>query len=305
MRRQRISLQTQTLFLGNVIIAACLVCGCESARPTTGALWLGTTGLSDVDNENWDRKAPSAHPAQHPSNSEPDDRSNGAEKTETRPREKPWHLDLAQRGSYTKLASTKQQLDRRLDLPLQTDFLHVFDEPYTPVDRKSDLGFTTWYVGLGRQECEYLVWTCHLGGGLGQDLDHQRFLNSTLEVDFRYAYLYAGVTAELYPWRVPRPMSPMTWSQRLSASRPFLLTGFETGYLSAEGEGEYKFAGIPAYHDDQKVRDWLASVLVGAGWSLPLTDRWSIKITGDYTFHFYRSEEYNGWNWVTALRYTF
>jgi opacity protein-like surface antigen len=220
-------------------------------------------------------------------------------------RDKPWHVDLALRGSSSKLASTDQQLDRRLELPMRMDLLGLFDEPYTPLDRKTDLGLSSFYVGVGRQESKYLVWTLYMGGGWGQDLNHQDVLNVSLEVDFRYSYYYTGVTAEIYPWQVPHFEEGMDSWQRLCASRPFLLAGFETGYVRAEGEGEYKVGGFMLYHDEHTIRDWLASVLVGAGWAFPLSDHWSFNITGDYAFHLYRPEEYNGWNWIMAIRYTF
>lgn len=216
-----------------------------------------------------------------------------------------WHIDVAMRGSYPKLASSKRQLDRRLDLPLRLDWAGVFDEPYTPLDRKTDLGLTTWYLGAGRQESEHFVWTVYAGGGAGQDLNHQRFLFTQLKVDFHYAYYFTGFTAEYFPWPIPDAVPDAPWTVRLGASRPYLLTGVETGYVNAEGEGDYKVSGALVYHDEQKVRDWLASVAVGAGWSIPFTDHWSLNLSGDYRFHAYRPNEYNGWNWTTAVRYRF
>ncbi len=225
--------------------------------------------------------------------------------SDDRASEEHWHVDVSIRGSYTKLGATKRQLDRRLDLPMRMDVLGVFDEPYTPFDRRSDLGLTTWSLGVGRQESERLLWTLQLGAGVGQDLNHQRFLTSTLEVDFRYAYYYTGLTAEYYPWLVPLIAGSTTWVERLQASRPFLLSGIETGYVSAEGEGDYTVGGTLVYHDEQKIRDWLVSVPVGVGWSFPIGTHWSVNLSGDYRFHFYRPDEYNGWNWTTALRYSF
>ncbi len=185
------------------------------------------------------------------------------------------------------------------------DVFHVFDEPYTPVDRKSDFALTSWFVGIGREENPRFIWSFYIGGGAGEDLNHQRFLIQTLEVDFEYATAYAGVTAEYYPWEVPvRPSKP-SWTESLKSSRPFLLAGLECGYVSAEGEGDYKVATIPLYHDEQKIRDWLFSVALGLGWAVPVNDDWSLNITGDYRFHFYRPEEYNGWSVITALRYRF
>jgi len=218
---------------------------------------------------------------------------------------KRWHLDAAMRGGYTKLASTKQTLDRRLDIPMRLDWLHVFDEPYTPLDRRSDQGFGSWYLGLGRTESDSFVWTWYAGGGMAQDLNHQRFLNANLKIDFRYAFVYTGVVGEYYPWRVPAAEDGMTWLGRFQASRPFLTAGVETGYVSAEGEGDYKVTGATLYHDELKIRDWLASLNLGVGWSLPISDHWSLNLSGDYRFHVYRPEEYNGWNWTTCVRYHF
>lgn len=218
---------------------------------------------------------------------------------------KRWHADFAFRNSYIKLNSAKQQLDRRLDLPLKLDVLHVFDEPYTPLDRKSDFRLTSWYAGVGRQENARFIWTCYVGGGAGKDLNHQRFLIETLEVDFEYVFAYTGITAEYYPWEVPARPSPFSFEKSLRAGRPFLHAGLESGYVSAEGEGDFRIAGVNVYHDEQKVRDWLFSVAVGLGWALPLNDRWSIILSGDYRFHFYRPEEYNGWNFTSGIRYRF
>ncbi len=282
------------------LIAGWAMAGCAAQRadgPLRLAVWP-----ANLEDHVWEpAQTPVSPPAEPPHEQEVEDR---AERPSDDPG-KPWHIDLAMRGSYTKLGSTAQQLDRRLDLPLMLDVFHVFDEPYTPLDRRTDLGLTTWYVGAGRQESEYVVWTWYIGGGMGQDLNHQRFFNFSLEVDFRYGYYYTGVTAEIYPWRVPQTDAGMDWTGRLRASRPFLLAGFETGYVSAEGEGDYKMGRVLVYHDEQKIRDWLAGIIVGAGWSFPLSERWSVNLMGDYTFHFYRPEEYNGWNWITAIRYTF
>lgn len=216
-----------------------------------------------------------------------------------------WHVDAAMRGSYTKMGATEQMLDRRMDLPLKLDWLHVFDEPYSPMDRRSDLGFGSWYAGVGRTENEHWLWTFYAGGGAAQDINHQRFLNALLKVDFRYAYYYTGVQAEYYPWRLPVIDKDTTWSGRIEASRPFLTAGIEAGYVSAEGEGDYNVTGVNLYHDEQKVRDILASLNLGAGWSLPISDHWSLNFSGDYRFHAYRPYEYDGWNWTTVIRYRF
>lgn len=218
---------------------------------------------------------------------------------------KSWHADLAIRNSYPKLNSTQQQLDRRMDRPLKLDTLGVFDRPYTPIDRRSDRGFTSLYVGFGRQENTRFLWTYYFGGSSGKDINHGRFLFQTLEVDFKYNFYYTGISAEYYPWEIPLIHATPSWEERLMASRPFLLTGLESGYVSSEGEGDYDIAGINIYHDELKVRDWLFSCKVGLGWALPLNDRWSINLSGDYKFHFYRPEEYNGWNFTTGIRYRF
>lgn len=217
----------------------------------------------------------------------------------------PWHIDLAMRGSHPKLASTAQQLDRRLDQPLKIDWANVFDEPYTPIDRRTDLGLATWYVGVGRQPCAHFIWTFYLGGGLDQDINHQRFLNTRLEVDFRYGYYYTGLAGEFYPWALPEPSDDRPLHDILGESRPFLLGGIEAGYVSGEGEGDYRVTGVTLWHDELKVRDWLTSINLGAGWSFPISQHLALTISGDYRFHAYRPDEYNGWNWTTALRIRF
>jgi hypothetical protein len=209
------------------------------------------------------------------------------------------------RGSYPKLAATAQQLDRRLDVPLRLDWLRVFDEPYTPLDRRADLGLATWYAGLGRQPSDRFIWTWYLGGGMAQDINHQRFLNALLKVDFRYGYYYTGIAGEYYPWPLPDADHRKSLQDLLSNSRPFVLGGLETGYVSGEGEGDYKVSGAVLYHDEQKVRDWLTSINLGLGWAFPISDHLSLNISGDYRFHLYRPDEYNGWTWTTALRFRF
>jgi len=216
-----------------------------------------------------------------------------------------WHVDFGLRNSYPKLDSTEDQLDRRLDLPLRLDVAPVFDEPYTPIDRRSDCLLTTWYAGVGRQENPHLLWTYYVGGGAAKDLNHQRFLFQTLEVDFKYSYVYTGITAEYYPWEVPTGPSTNSFESSLRSSRPFLFAGLESGYVSGEGEGDYNVLGVNLYHDEQKVRDWLFSIAVGLGWALPLNDNWSINLSGDYRFQFYRPEEYNGWDFIAGIRYRF
>ncbi len=217
---------------------------------------------------------------------------------------KPWHFEFGFRESYPKLAETRRILDQRLNGPLTFDVLDFFDEPETPIDRKSDFLLTTFYVGAGRQESDWLVWTLYVGGGVGRDHDHQRVGIVNLEASFKYAYVFTGATAEIYPWRVPRREDFEDWRQRLSASRPFLTTGFETGYLSAEGRGNWNIAPLPRmYQDKVQVRDWITSLNLGLGWHLPISRSWSIVLMGDYRFHFYRPDEYNGWTLTTALRY--
>ena len=53
------------------------------------------------------------------------------------------------------------------------------------------------------------------------------------------------------------------------------------------------------------MRDWVFSCLGGLGWRLPIDNHWSFSVAGDYKLHFYRPEEYNGWNIITSLRYQF
>jgi hypothetical protein len=229
---------------------------------------------------------------------------------------RPWHVELGFRNSYTKLAETRRLLDRRLEIPLKFDVFGVFNHPDTPLDRKTDLSLTSFYLAAGRQETDWLVWNLFVGGGGAKDHSHQRFLNANLEVDFRYALVYTGLTAEIYPWLVPRPppckrgargglSDRMDWSDRLSASRPYVVTGLETGYVSGEGRGHYSLAPFRVYADHEKVRDWITSYILGLGWAVPLDTRWSVNLTGDYRFHFYRPDEYDSWVVSAGLRYNF
>ncbi len=103
--------------------------------------------------------------------------------------------------------------------------LNFFDRPETPLDRKSDFMLSTFYLGAGRQESDWLIWTIYVGGGAGRDHDHQRVGNMNLEVNFKYAYLFTGATAEIYPWKTPKRENFADWGERFSASRPFLATG--------------------------------------------------------------------------------
>jgi hypothetical protein len=205
---------------------------------------------------------------------------------------KPWHFEFGLRSSCPGLAETKDILDRRLDPLLALDGLNSFDYPETPIDRKSDFLLTTFYLGAGRQESDWLVWTAYVGGGMGRDHDHQRVRNMNLEVSFKYSYVFTGATAAIYPWRVPKRDDFEDWGQRLSASRPFFATGYETGYVSAEGRGHFKIAPLPRiYQDKVQVRDWITSLNLGLGWHLPINRCWSIVLMGDYHFHFYRPDE--------------
>ena len=196
-------------------------------------------------------------------------------------------------------------LDRRLDIPLKADVLGVFHRPTTTIDRKSSLSLQTFYLGFGRRETDRVAWTLYLGGGAGSDKDHQRFLNANLDIAFRYLTLYTGVSAEFYPWGMPRYGKDLTWKQRFSRSRPYLLIGVEVGYVSAKGRGHYSLAPLRLYDDAETIRDWIFSTKFGLGWRIPINDRWSVSLAGDYSYHCYRPDEYNSWNLVSGLRYHF
>jgi len=185
------------------------------------------------------------------------------------------------------------------------DVFNVFDHPYTPLDRRTDLSLMSLYLGAGRQESDWFIWNLYVGGIGAGDHSHQRFLNANLEVDFSYALVYTGLTAEIYPWHVPHPADHMDWSHRLSASRPYVVTGLETGYISGEGRGHYSIAPFRVYADHEIVRDWITSYILGLGWAVPLNSRWSVNLTGDYRFHFYRPDEYDSWVVSAGLRYNF
>jgi hypothetical protein len=219
--------------------------------------------------------------------------------------DKPWHFEFGFRDGHTKLAETKQMLDRRLDIPLAAlDRFNLFDEPTTPIDRKSEFLLTTLYLGAGRQESDWLIWTVYLGGGAWRDHDHQRAAIANLEVNFKYGYFYTGATAEVYPWKAPKPADFESGREGLLASRPFLATGIETGYVSGEGRGYYKIAPFPRiYQDKVLVRDWITSFNFGVGWNFPLNHCWSVVLMGDYRFHTYQPDEYNSWTVTAALRY--
>lgn len=266
---------------------AALAVGCVSSipGPRAPALAKARTVPASTSGESADRPAPDY------------DRANETAK--------PWHLEIGFRDSHTKLAETKRLLDRRLEIPLKYDVLNVFHHPDTPLDRKSNLTLTSFYLGAGRQESDWFVWNLYLGGGGAGDHTHQRFLNANLEVDFHYALIYTNLTAEIYPWHVPHPTDGMDWSQRLSASRPYVVTGVETGYVSADGRGHYSLAPLRVYADKAIVRDWITSYILGLGWAVPLDAHWSVNLTGDYRFHFYRPDEYDSWVFSAGLRYNF
>ncbi len=216
-----------------------------------------------------------------------------------------WYLDVGFRTGYTRLESADDRLQARLDLPLKLDVFGVFEKPYTPLDRKSDLFLTTQYIGIGRRETEWLTWNFYMGGGAGGDFNDQRWLNANLEVNFKYLFVFTGLTTDLYPWGVPKYRNYLNYRERLKASRPYLVTGFEMGYLRARGSGHFSLAPVKIYRDSQRIEDWLFSWLIGAGWEFPINDRWAFNISGHYTLHFYRPEEYNGTNVVFAFRYRF
>jgi hypothetical protein len=217
-------------------------------------------------------------------------------------RTKPWHFDLGWRTSIPRLQWTDQMLDRRLDLPLKLDWLGVFDHPETPLDRKTDLKLGSVFFGIGRTESEHILWSIYGGAGADSDATNQRFLATTLDVRFRYGFYYLGALMEYYPWKIPQPASADGPDGRLRSGRPFLFTGLDTAYISGSGKGDYRIAGQLIYRDAVHVRDWLVNVPVGLGWSAPLSARWSLIIMGGYRFHFYRPEEYNGWDIATQLR---
>ncbi|MFH0982125.1 MAG: hypothetical protein V2A79_11355 [Planctomycetota bacterium] len=216
-----------------------------------------------------------------------------------------WYLDLGFRMGITRLHSTEDRLDRRLNDPLKLDAFGVFEHPTTPIDRKSDFALTTAYIGIGWRETEWLTWNFYLGSGVGGDRDHQRWLNSNLEVNFDYALYYTGMTVDVYPWGLARRGRYADFKEHLKAGRPYLVTGIEIGYLRARGWGHFALAPITLYSDSQRIEDWLFSYLVGCGWEVPINERWAFNLSVHYTFHFYRPEEYNGWNVTYALRYRF
>jgi hypothetical protein len=217
----------------------------------------------------------------------------------------PWYLDIGFRTGYTRLESASDRLSLRLDLPMKLDVFGIFDPPFTPLDRKSQMALTTQYIGLGRRETDWLTWNFYFGSGVGVDRDKQRWLTANLDVKFQYALFYTGLTTDIYPWGIPKYRNYPNYRERLKASRPYAVTGFEMGYLRARGWGDFKIAPLRLYADSQRIEDWLFSWLIGLGWEFPLNDRWAFNFSGHYTFHFYRPEEYNGYNMVFAFRYRF
>lgn len=215
----------------------------------------------------------------------------------------PWHVDLGLRVGHTKLAWAKRELDRRLDTLMNLDVLGVFHSPQTPLDRRTDLGMNTFYVGVGRAETDWLVWTGYVGGGGGQDDEHQRFAALNLTTKFHYQTYYTGVAAEVYPWGRPVQDAEGGWAAHLRAGRPYLLTGFEVGFVGVHAKGRFAVAPFRLYEDHETIHDTLFSFLIGAGWGFPLNQRWSLNLAGWYAQHLYRPEEYNTWNFVTTVRY--
>jgi len=97
-----------------------------------------------------------------------------------------WHVDMAITTAFSKLSSTEQKLDRKLDIPLKFDFLNVFERPRTPIDRKSSFSLNAIYFGLGKRVSDKLILNWYFGFGPGVDRDHQRFLTADLRVNFKY-----------------------------------------------------------------------------------------------------------------------
>ncbi len=216
-----------------------------------------------------------------------------------------WYLDLGFRMGVTRLHSTKTKLDRRLDLPRKVDLFGVFDNPVTPLDRKTDLALTTAYIGIGRRQTEWLTWNFYFGSGVGGDQDHQRWLTANQVLKFSYAMYYTGITVDIYPWGLSQRGRYVNLKEHLKASRPYLVTGIEIGYLRARGWGHFAIAPVKIYADSQRIEDWLFSYLIGFGWEVPINERWAFNLQVHHTFHFYRPEEYNSWNLTHALRYRF
>lgn len=216
-----------------------------------------------------------------------------------------WYVDFGLRIGYTRLDESSDLLARRLEIPFRLDILDIWEHPDTPLDRRSRAGLSTFYLGIGRRQNEWLTWNFYLGGGSGSDRNDQRLANLNVNVDFKYLYYYFGFSADLYPWGIPVYRQYPNWLECFLASRPYVLTGFETGIVRAKGEGNFKFAPLVLYADQGKVRDWLISFQAGVGWELPINERWSFNVAVYHAFHFYRPDEYNSWDAVFAFRYRF
>jgi len=216
-----------------------------------------------------------------------------------------WYVDFGLRLGYTRLGETGDLLAKRLEIPLALDVLDIWEHPDTPLDRRSRGGLTTFYLGIGRRQNEWLTWNFYVGGGTGDDRNHQRIANLNVNVDFEYVHYYFGLSADIYPWGIPAYRPFTNWLERLKASRPYVIAGFENGYLGATGEGNFKFAPLVLYADQGKVRDWLMSFQFGIGWELPINERWSFNVAAYHAFHIYRPDEYNSWDAVFAFRYRF
>ncbi len=249
---------------------------------------------------NWTQDAGNSDRAQRTSRSQPIDFT-----TEPDPEDRKWHVDVAFTIEFLKLSDTEQLLDRRLDIPLKFDFLNVFGRPRTPIDRKSSFAINRLQFGLGKRVNDRVIVNWFFGIGPGVDRFHQRYLTADLRINFKYGYYYTGFQAEYYPRGFVRYHNDPRWSKRLAASRFYYYGAFETGYVNAEAAGRYKLLGIRIYEDREKVRDWLLAGTLGVGWGIPLSDRRSFHLSGDYSFHAYRPQEYNGWRITFGLRYRF
>jgi hypothetical protein len=216
-----------------------------------------------------------------------------------------WHVDLGFRIGLPRLEETRALLAKRLDIPLKLDLPDVFQRPRTPVEQRDDLALDAVQIGIGRRMNDWLRLNVHAGGTVGDQRKRQRAADLALNTNFSYVLLYADVTAELYPWGIPdeRPFRDL-WD-RFRASRPFVVTGFEVAYLRADADGRLKLEPLTLYRDEIHVRDWLVDYLLGVGWEVPISTHWSFDLAGYYSFHFYRSAEYSGWNVLAALRYRF
>ncbi len=268
-----------------------------SDNPSAWRVRLARLGVAPIQDPDSDADAPVDKPS--------DALTTRRERTPAATTSRRWHLDIGLRTSHTKLSSTEQQLDRRLDLPLKTDILGVFSRPSTPIDRKSNLGLNSAFIGVGRAENEKLTWTWYFAGGTGEDRSDQRWLHLRLKVNFKYGTYLTGVSTEYYPWGRPEYSGLRTWGQRFQKSRPYVYSGIEGGYISGQGKGEFTVFGRGLYKDGVTVRDWVVGFPIGLGWRIPLTEQWSFALAGGYTFHVYRPDEYNGWNFLTGLRYRF